>query len=158
MNNVSNQSTSYILWMYAWFYSNKKLVVRRHFLLILAIGLLFIPYFIFTLPGSFLMGSFCNRQKKMKITLSIIGYFLLIVGGCMIATILNYWNLIPNETAISIVIVIGKIWDAFAILGVLMMLASAIGYSIGDIRFMTLKQNFNVDWILRKLNLKKYNC
>ena len=158
MNNVSNQNASYFSWMYRWFYSNKKLVLRRHFLLILLLGLLFIPYFIFTLPGSFLMGSFCNRQKKMKITLSIIGYFLMMVGVCMITPILNYWNLIPAKATFNVVIVIGKIWDVFAILGILLLLVSAISDSIGDIHSMlSFKKNISVSWILRKLNLSKYN-
>ena len=82
----------------------------------------------------------------------------MMVGVCMITPILNYWNLIPAKATFNVVIVIGKIWDVFAILGILLLLVSAISDSIGDIHSMlNFKKNISVSWILRKLNLSKYN-
>ena len=76
----------------------------------------------------------------MKIGFSFVGYFLLLVGICMIAPILNYWNLLPIDTNINIVIIIGKIWDIFAILGILIMIASAVSDSFGVISFVRLRK------------------
>ncbi len=143
MDKVSTQNyscISCISWMYNWYYTNKKLSLRNDFLKIGLLGILFIPYFIFTLPGCFLEGSFCNRQKKLKIALSIVGYFLMIVAGCMIAPVLAYLELIPSVTYFNVAIFIGKVWDVFAVIGILLMLVSAISDSIEDVWNMRFKK------------------
>ena len=140
MNKVPIQDNSWFSWMYNWYYTNKKLDFKRDFLVILSLGLLFFPYFIFTLPGSFLEGSFCNRQKRMKVSLSIVGYFLIIVGICMIAPFLTYWDVIPQMTYLSRAVLIGKVWDAFALIGILIMLVRIIIDTLDSLNHIRIKK------------------
>lgn len=126
MNKVNLKFCAFQIGVIKCIHLIKKIDLKKNLIIILLLRIFFIIYLIFTLPGSFLEGSFCNRQKKMKIGLSIIGYFLIFVGSCMIAPILVYWELIPDMSYFKVVIFIGKLWDAFAILGIVLMIGSFI--------------------------------
>jgi len=145
MNRVNLKFSAFQIGVIKWIHLIKNLDLKKNLIGFLLLRILFIIYLIFTIPGSFLEGSFCNRQKKMKIGLSIIGYFLFFVGSCMIAPILVYWDLIPDVSYFKVAIFIGKVWDVFAIFGIVLMLASFVSDFFRN--SIILKSNKNLEGI-----------
>jgi len=152
MNKVNLKFSAFQIGVNRWTHLIKKNDLKENLIIIFLLRILLIIYLIFTLPGSFLEGSFCYQQKKMKIGLSIIGYFLLFVGCCMIAPILVFWNLIPDMSYFKVVIFIGKLWDALAILGIVLMIASFFNDFFRNSNILKRKKNLEgISWRLRTL-------
>ena len=112
LNNIKNKSISTRL--YYWFYATNKLPLKPNIYLrqLAIMYLLIIPYWVLTLPGCFLEGSFCNKKRMNKLGLSLIGYFLLLVAGCMLLYPLSYFVVLPKSKLITIAIYSSKAWLA----------------------------------------------
>ena len=110
LNNLKNNSFSTRL--FYWFYATNKLPsglidYRKKMILMY---LLIVPYWILTLPGCFLEGSFCNKKRMNKLGLSLIGYFLLLVAGCMLLYPLSFFIELPKSKLLTIVMYGSKVW------------------------------------------------
>ena len=111
---MSNKITEnkFSKYLFCWFYNTAQLpfqsIIYQKKLTIMY--LLIIPYWILTLPGCFLEGSFCNKRRMNKLGLTIIGYFLLLVAGCMLLYPLSFFTVLPNSKTFRIIIYFSKGW------------------------------------------------
>ncbi len=98
--------------LYYWFYATNKLPINvadyRKKLAFMYLTI--IPYWVLTLPGCFLEGSFCNKKRMNKLGLTLIGYFLLLVAGCMLLYPLSFFIVLPKSKLLTIAMYSSKAW------------------------------------------------
>lgn len=94
--------------------------------------LLIIPYWVLTLPGCFLEGSFCNKKRMNKLGLSLIGYFLLLVAGCMLLYPLSFYVDLPKSKLITFALYSSKAWLVIGAYGLVILTMEFIKTTIRD--------------------------
>ncbi len=130
---------SFTMRLLRWFYKPNEIPakpseVRKKALLMY---LLIVPYWVFTLPGCFLEGTFCNLKRKNKIGLSVIGYLLFLIAGCILLYPISFFIVLPNSAWVSIALYASKAWLVIGAYGICII---TLEYIKVTIRIMKLRK------------------
>ena len=138
-----------------WFYKPKEIPTNPSDLRKKAILMYFliIPYWVFTLPGCFLEGSFCNLKRKNKIGLSLIGYLLFLIACCILLYPISFLIQLPNSVWVTIGLYASKAWLFIGAYGMCIITSEYIKVSIRimKMRKRRKKSYFDSKAILTKL-------
>lgn len=145
---------SFTIQLLQWFYKQKEIPTNPSDLRkkVIIMYLLIVPYWVFTLPGCFLEGTFCNLKRKNKIGLSFIGYLLFLIAGCILLYPISFFIALPNSTWVSIALYASKAWLFIGAYGICII---AVEYVKVTIRIMKLKKRRKRSYFDGKVFLSK---